>query len=560
MARNQRKQSGKSREKNIRIIPIGGMGEIGKNMFALEYEDEIMLIDGGLAFPDADMLGVDILVPKIDWVVENAAKIKGWVLTHGHEDHIGGLPYMLKLLPKIPMYGAKLTLGLLRGKFEEFKLKESDVDLREITTDERIKLSKYFTVDYFRMTHSIPDNSGLIIHTPIGRIVHTGDFKLDYNPADGKTSHLHKLAQAGEEGVLALISDSTNAERPGYTPSERDVMNAVDQIVSKTRGRVIVTTFSSHVHRLQNFVRVAERYDRRVVIEGRSMIKNTTIAQELGYLEVKEPLVSTDQMNDLADDKVLFLCTGSQGQPMAALSRLASRTHRKISLKAGDTVIMSSNPIPGNEEAVGRVINQLYALGVNVYYPPTYKVHASGHASQEELKLILDLTRPKFFIPWHGEVRHQVNHVKLAEGMSNPPQKSLIAENGDILELSRDDLRKVGQIDSGVIYIDNMGKVGEEITEPVIRDRQTLSSDGVVVIMALAGKQPSVEVISRGVAPNHRELHAEIEKIAMDGLQKGIREKRRLGDIRDDIFYPVRRYLRKATGRNPLIVPTVLEG
>ena len=560
MARNQRRQNGKSREKNIRIIPIGGMGEIGKNMFALEYEDEIMLIDGGLAFPDADMLGVDILVPKIDWVVENAAKIKGWVLTHGHEDHIGGLPYMLKLLPKIPMYGAKLTLGLLRGKFEEFKLKESDVDLREITTDERIKLSKYFTVDYFRMTHSIPDNSGLIIHTPIGRIVHTGDFKLDYNPADGKTSHLHKLAQAGEEGVLALISDSTNAERPGYTPSERDVMNAVDQIVSKTKGRVIVTTFSSHVHRLQNFVRVAERYDRRVVIEGRSMIKNTTIAQELGYLEVKDPLVSTDQMNDLADDKVLFLCTGSQGQPMAALSRLASRTHRKISLKAGDTVIMSSNPIPGNEEAVGRVINQLYGLGVNVYYPPTYKVHASGHASQEELKLILDLTRPKFFIPWHGEVRHQVNHVKLAEGMSNPPQKSLIAENGDILELSRDDLRKVGQIDSGVIFIDNMGKVGEEITEPVIRDRQTLSSDGVVVIMALAGAQPSVEVISRGVAPNHRELHAEIEKIAMDGLQKGIREKRRLGDIRDDIFYPVRRYLRKATGRNPLIVPTVLEG
>ena len=560
MARNQRRQGGKSREKNIRIIPIGGMGEIGKNMFALEYEDEIMLIDGGLAFPDADMLGVDILVPKIDWVVENAAKIKGWVLTHGHEDHIGGLPYMLKLLPKIPMYGAKLTLGLLRGKFEEFKLKESDVDLREITTDERIKLSKYFTVDYFRMTHSIPDNSGIIIHTPIGRIVHTGDFKLDYNPADGKTSHLHKLAQAGEEGVLALISDSTNAERPGYTPSERDVMNAVDQIVSRTKGRVIVTTFSSHVHRLQNFVRVAERYDRRVIIEGRSMIKNTTIAQELGYLEVKEPLVSTDQMNDLADDKVLFLCTGSQGQPMAALSRLASRTHRKISLKAGDTVIMSSNPIPGNEEAVGRVINQLYALGVNVYYPPTYKVHASGHASQEELKLILDLTRPKFFIPWHGEVRHQVNHVKLAEGMSNPPQKSLIPENGDVLELSRDDLRKVGQIDSGVIFIDNMGKVGEEITEPVIRDRQTLSSDGVVVIMALAGKQPSVEVISRGVAPNHRELHAEIEKIAMDGLQKGIREKRRLGDIRDDIFYPVRRYLRKATGRNPLIVPTVLEG
>ena len=324
-----------SNERKLHIIPIGGMGEIGKNMIALQYEDEILLIDGGLAFPDADMLGVDLLVPKIDWVVENAHKIKGWVLTHGHEDHIGGLPYMLKLLPKIPMYGAKLTLGFLRGKFEEFKLSENDVDLREVTTDDRIKISKYFTVDYFRMTHSIPDNSGFIIHTPIGRIVHSGDFKLDYHPADGKTSHLHKLAQAGEEGVLALISDSTNAERPGYTPSERDVMTAVEEIVSKTKGRVIVTTFSSHVHRLQNFIRVAERHDRRVIIEGRSMIKNTTIAQELGYLEVKQPLVSSSEISELQDDKVLFLCTGSQGQPMAALSTISLGYAREDSTQAG---------------------------------------------------------------------------------------------------------------------------------------------------------------------------------------------------------------------------------
>lgn len=546
--------------KALRIIPIGGMGEIGKNMFALEYEDEILLIDGGLAFPDADMLGVDILVPRIDWVIENAARIKGWVLTHGHEDHIGGLPYMIKLLPKIPMYGAKLTLGLLRGKFDEFRLKESDADLREISTDERIKVSKYFTVDFFRMTHSIPDNSGLIIHTPIGRVVHSGDFKLDYNPADGKTSHLHKLAQAGQEGVLALISDSTNAERPGYTPSERDVMNAVDQLVSKATGRVIVTTFASHVHRLQNFIRVAEKYDRRVIVEGRSMVKNTRIAQELGYLEVKHPLVSSDEMNNLADDKVLFLCTGSQGQPMAALSRLASGTHRKISLKQGDTVILSSNPIPGNEEAVGRVINELYGKGVAVFYPPTYRVHASGHASQEELKLILDLTRPKFFMPWHGEVRHQINHKRLAEQMATPPQKVVVAENGDVLELSRNDLKKVGQIDAGVVLIDSVGKTGEEVTEPIIRDRQTLSSEGVVVIMALVGKSPSVEVISRGVSQNHRELNGEIEKIALESLKRGVREKRTLSDIRDDIFYPVRRHLRKATGRNPLIVPTVLEG
>jgi ribonuclease J len=549
-----------SKDRTLRIIPLGGMGEIGKNMFAFEYDDEILLIDGGLAFPDADMLGVDLLVPKIDWVVEHADKVKGWVLTHGHEDHIGGIPYMLRLLPKIPMYGARLTLGLLRGKFEEFKLTESDVDLHEITTDDRIKISRYFTVDFFRMTHSIPDNSGLVVHTPIGRVIHSGDFKLDYHPADEKTSHLHKIAKAGEEGVLLLISDSTNAERPGYTPSERDVMRAVDDIVGRTKGRVIVTTFSSHVHRLQNFVRIAEKHDRRVVMEGRSMVKNMRIAQELGYLETKHPFVTTDEINELQDDKVLFLCTGSQGQPMAALSRLAAGNHAKITLKPGDNVIMSSNPIPGNEEAVGRVINQLYEREVNVYYPPAYKVHTSGHASQEELKLILDLTRPKFFIPWHGEVRHQVNHQRLAEGMARPPKKSLLVENGEIIELSRDDIKIAGQIDAGVVYIDSVGsRTGEQVTEPIIRDRQMLSNEGIVVIIGVMGKQPSVEVISRGVVGKDHEMLKEIENIAYESLKRGIREKRRINDIRDDIFYPVRRYVRKATGRNPLIVPSIVE-
>lgn len=550
----------KTTDRKLRIIPFGGMGEIGKNMFAFEYEDEILMIDGGLAFPDAEMLGVDILVPKIDWVVENVDRIVGWVLTHGHEDHIGGLPYMLKQLPrKIPMYGAKLTLGLLRGKFDEFRLKESDVDLREITPDDRIKISRNFTVDFFRMTHSIPDNSGLIIHTPLGRVVHSGDFKLDYHPADGKTSHLAKIAAAGAEGVLLLLSDSTNGERPGFTPSERDVMMAVDDLVSRAPGRVVVTTFSSHVHRLQNFIRVAEKYDRRVAVEGRSMIKNTKIAQELGYLETRFPLLTMDEMTELQADKVMVLCTGSQGQPMAALSRLASGTHRKLSLQKSDTIIMSSNPIPGNEEAVNRVVNQLYERGVRVLYPPKYRVHASGHASQEELKLILDLVRPKFFVPWHGEPRHQINHAWLAESMPHPPEKALIVQNGDVLELSRDDLKIVGTVDAGVMYIDSMGRTADEIGEPVIRDRQTLSSEGVVVIMALAAKKPSVEVIVRGVAGDAT-LKTEIEAIALENLKRGIKEKKRLADIRDDVFYPVRRYLRKATGRNPLIVPTVIEG
>ncbi len=557
--RSKEYESSTKDDRKLKVIALGGMGEIGKNMFAFEYEDEILLVDGGLAFPDAEMLGVDIIVPKIDWVVENAHKVKGWVLTHGHEDHIGGLPYMIRLLPKVPMYGAKLTLGLLRGKFDEFKLSESDVDLREITPDDRVKISNNFTVDFFRMTHSIPDNSGLVIHTPIGRVVHSGDFKLDYHPADGKSSHLHKLAQAGQDGVLLLISDSTNAERPGYTPSERDVMNAVDEILSKSKGRVIVTTFSSHVHRLQNFVRLAEKYDRRVVMEGRSMVKAIGIAQELGYMEARHPFVSTDDIGEMQDDKVLFLCTGSQGQPMAALSRLANGTHRKIRLKPGDTVILSSNPIPGNEEAVGRVINQLHASRVTVLYPPAHKVHTSGHASQEELKLILDLTRPKFFLPWHGEMRHQVHHERLANSMPHPPKKTMIVANGDVVELTRDDMRVTGSVDAGVVLIDTSGKAGDEVTEPIIRDRQALSADGVVVIMALASKNPTVEVILRGVASGGNGLKAEVEKIALENLTKGVREKRRLADIRDDIYYPVRRYLRKATGRNPLIVPTVIE-
>ena len=550
-----------TKDRKLRIIPMGGMGEIGKNMFAFEYEDEILLIDGGLAFPDADMLGVDLLVPKIDWVVENAHKIKGWVLTHGHEDHIGGIPYMLRLLPRIPMYGARLTLGLLRGKFDEFKIDEMDLDLNEVTTDDRVKISKYFTVDFFQMTHSIPDNSGLIVHTPIGRVVHSGDFKLDYHPADGKTSHLHKIAQAGDEGVLALISDSTRAESPGHSPSERDVANAIEDIVKNAKKRVIVTTFSSHVHRLQNVIHIAENHDRRVAIEGRSMVKNTRIAQELGYLKVKHPLVTPDQIADLSDDKVLFLCTGSQGQPMAALSRLASGTHAKIMLKPGDTVIMSSSPIPGNEEAVGRVINQLYERGINVFYPPAFKVHTSGHAYQQELKLMLDLTRPKFFIPWHGEWRHQANHKKLAESMAQPPKKSMIFQNGDIIELSRDDMKVSGQVDAGVVLIDNVGgRKGEEVTEPIVRDRQMLSSEGIVVIVAVMGSTPSVEVISRGVVEKNHEMLKEIETISFDSLKRGMREKRRTNDIRDDIFYPVRRYIRKSTGRNPVIIPTLISG
>jgi len=550
----------KQEERKLEYIPFGGMGEIGKNMAAFRYGDEILMVDGGLAFPDADMLGVDILVPRPDWILENAHQIKGWVLTHGHEDHIGGMPYLLKHLPRIPMYGAKLTLGLLRGKFDEFKLRESDVDLREVSPDERIKIGQHFTVDLFRMTHSIPDNSGLVIHTPIGKVVYTGDFKLDYHPADGKTSHLAKIAEAGRDGVLLLISDSTNAERPGTTPSEHEVKGAIAEIMAKAKGRVIVTTFSSHIHRLQNIVEIAESHDRRVVMEGRSMIKVARIAQELGYLKLRHPFIEADKLDGIQDDKLLFLCTGSQGQPMAALSRLAAGTHRKITLKRGDTVIMSSNPIPGNEEAVNRVINALYERDIDVFYPPTYKVHTSGHASREELKLVYDLARPRFFIPWHGEPRHQVNHLRLSAQMPRPPKKAIIPHNGDVVTITKDDIKVTGQVEAGIIYIDAVGRSSDEIDEPIIRDRQMLSEEGIVVIMAVAGRKPTVEVLTRGVAQGNNGLIADLERIALDAVTRGVKEKRNLQDIRDDIFYPVRRHLRKATGRNPLILPTVLEG
>ena len=547
-------------DRKLEFIPFGGLGEIGKNMSVFRFEDEILVVDGGLAFPDADMLGVDILVPKIDWLVAHAHQIKGWVLTHGHEDHIGGLPYMLKQLPKVPMYGAKLTLGLLRGKFEEFNLKEGDVDLHEVTPDDRIKIGKHFTVDLFRMTHSIPDNSGMVIHTPIGRVVYTGDFKLDYHPSDGKTSHLAKIAEAGRDGVLLLISDSTNAERPGTTPSEWDVKGAISEIMSKAKGRVIVTTFSSHIHRLQNIIDVAESLDRRIVMEGRSMVKVARIAQELGYLKLKQGFVETEKMDGIQDDKLLLITTGSQGQPMAALSRLAAGTHRKITLKRGDTVIMSSNPIPGNEEAVNRVINALYERDIDIFYPPRYKVHTSGHASQEELKLVFDLARPRFFIPWHGEARHQVNHLRLSAAMPRPPKKAIIPHNGDVVTITKDDIRVTGQIPSGVIYIDSVGKSADEIDEPIIRDRQMLAEEGIVVIMAVMSAQPSVEVIARGVAQGQNGLLKDIERMTLDAVKRGVKEKRRLQDVRDDIFYPVRRHIRKVTGRNPLILPTVLEG
>ena len=543
---------------HVEIIPLGGMGEIGKNLFAFRYRDEILVVDGGLAFPEEGMPGVDLLIPRIDYLVQNKDLIRGWVLTHGHEDHIGALPFLFPQLPKVPVYGARLTLGLLKGKLEEYGLRPGEFSLKEISPDDRIQVGRYFTVDLFRMTHSIPDNSGMILRTPVGTIVHTGDFKLDPTPIDGKVSHLAKLAQAGAEGVLLLIADSTNAERPGYTPSEMEIAKELDRVIGRAPGRVFVTTFASHIHRIQAVIWAAEKYGRKVAMEGRSMLKFSRIALELGYLKVKDRLYTLEEVKDLPDHQVLVLATGSQGQPMSVLSRLALGTHVQMAIKPGDTVILSSSPIPGNEEAVNRVINRLYALGAYVLYPPTYKVHASGHASQEELKLILNLTTPRFFLPWHGEVRHQTNFKWLAESMSHPPEKTLVVENGTLLRLTKDTFEAVGQVPAGALYVDGLG-VGD-ITDEILMDRQLLAQEGLVVITALAGRDPVVEVLSKGFVKAGERLLGEVKRMALEAIRNGVREKKPLEKIRDDIYYPVKKFLKKATGRDPVILPVVIEG
>lgn len=541
---------------HVEIIPLGGMGEIGKNITVFRYQDEILVVDGGLAFPEEHMPGVDLLIPKIDFLLDHAKDIRGWVLTHGHEDHIGALPYLLPELPRVPIYGAKLTLGLVKGKLEEFQLNPGDFNFKEVSTDEHIAIGRFFTVDLFRMTHSIPDNSGMVIHTPIGKIVHTGDFKLDPTPIDGKPSHLAKIAQAGAEGVLLLIADSTNAERPGTTPSELEIAKNLDQVIGKSKGRVFVTTFASHTHRIQSVIKAAEKYGRKVAMEGRSMLKFSRIATELGYLNAKDRLYTMEEIKDLPDNQILVLATGSQGQPMSVLSRLASGSHAKLSIEPGDTVILSSSPIPGNEEAVNRVINQLYALGALVYYPPNHRIHASGHASQDELKIVLNLATPKFFMPWHGEIRQQTNFKWLAESLGEPPKKTLVVENGDVVKLTQDSFEVTGKVVAGAVYVDGLG-VGD-ITDEILQDRQLMAAEGVVVITALAGREPHVEVVSKGFVKAGERLLVGVRKMSLDVLIKGIREKKTLEAIRDDIYYPVKKFLRKETGRDPVIILTAI--
>ncbi len=474
---------------SLKIIPLGGLGEIGKNTMLLSCGNDMMLVDAGLAFPTDEMLGVDLVLPDISYLIENQHKLKGLAITHGHEDHIGGIPFILDEMPIPVIYGPALALGLLENKLKENGL-EDRTTLRKVHPRQQVRIG-CFNVEFVRCTHSIADSFSLIIRTPVGTVVHTGDFKFDFTPVDGEQFDIASLSKAGEEGVLLLMSDSTNTEREGFTPSERTVWKKINEVFANAKKRIIVTTFASNVHRIRQVLQAALKYDRKVVILGRSMLNNANISRELGYMTFPDGLlVPVEQIKDMPPDKVVILTTGSQGEPLSALSRMANDEHKQIKIQEGDTVIISATPIPGNERLIANTINALFVLGADVIYGREAGVHVSGHGCREEQKLMINLCKPKYFMPIHGEYRMLVGHAQLAVDCGVEPQNSFVMENGDVLELFEDRGQKVGRVKSGIILIDSNREW--KIDEEIITDRRHLAEDGLVVIALSMNKQREV--------------------------------------------------------------------
>ncbi|HVL54766.1 MAG TPA: ribonuclease J, partial [Vitreimonas sp.] len=484
----------------LRIIPLGGVGEIGKNMYVFEYGDDIVVIDCGLMFPEPEMYGIDLVVPDVTYLKERRANVRAFLITHAHEDHVGGLPYILPEFPGVPVYASTLARGLLGNKIKEHKLHSNP--LLALDPGDEIDVGPFHVIP-FRVGHSIPDAMGIALRTPVGTIVHTGDFKFDHTPVDGKLSDFHILAKLGEEGVVVLLSDSTRAENPGYTESERTVGEAFREIMEPLQGRVIVATFASNIARIQQVLDAAAAFDRRVAVIGRSMEQNFRIATDLGYLTYDASrIVPKDKIGDIQDDKLVIVTTGSQGEPMSGLARMANRDHRFVEIEAGDTVILSASPIPGNEEYVARTIDNLFKAGANVFYHTIKRAHVSGHASQEELKLMLGLTKPRHFIPIHGEFRMQVQHGRLAIETGVAPENVFIIENGTPIEISEDGSARRGQpVPAGYVFVDGLS-VGD-VGEIVLRDRRALANDGMFMIVLTVDKQTGAvigrpEIITRG--------------------------------------------------------------
>ena len=487
-------------KQKLKVIPLGGLGEIGKNMMVLEYDNDIIVIDAGLMFPEEDMLGIDLVIPDMSYVVERKEKVRGIVITHGHEDHIGALPYLLPQLENVPVYSTKLTNGLIRVKLKERKAHDG-INLKVLNFGKEITLGR-FRVELFPVCHSIPDASGIIIRTPEGIVIHSGDFKIDYTPVSGKPTDLSRLAQLGAQGVLLLLADSTYAELPGYTPSERIVGESLDNVISNASGRVIVTTFSSLISRVQQVIDAAARHGRRVFIVGRSMTDTVHIALELGYLNAPDGILGRiDEVKGLPNNKIVLITTGSQGEPTSALVRIANRDHRHVHIQRGDTIVLSATPVPGNESLVNRTVDSLFKQGAQVIYDKLGRVHVHGHGSQEELKLILSLVKPKFFVPVHGEYRHLSLHARLAESVGIPAENIFVLEDGDVLELNANAARVNGKVGSGHVYVDGLS-VGD-IDGVVLRTRRMLSRDGIVVVIIAVNRQTGKlvgrpDIVTRG--------------------------------------------------------------
>lgn len=544
------------------VIPLGGLGEIGKNMTVIQYGNDIIVIDAGLAFPDDDMFGIDLVIPDMSYLIENRDKVRAVVITHGHEDHIGGLSYLLNEV-NVPVYATKLVCGLIEGKLKENHI--TNYTLNEVHHGDEVQIG-CMKVGFIHTNHSIPDASALYFRTPVGTIVHTGDFKMDLTPVDGRQMDIHKFAELGRRGVLLLMSDSTNAERAGYTESETTVGHAFRKAFRAAKGRIILATFASNISRIQQAINTAVQFKRKVTVLGRSMVNNVQIAIELGYLDVPEGvIIEPDELNRYPDDQILILTTGSQGEPMAGLSRMASNNHRSVSIMPGDTVIISATPIPGNETGVGRTIDNLMRLGANVIAGRDKKIHVSGHASQEELKLMLELIKPKYFIPVHGEYRMLKTHGDLAVMMGVAKDHVLIGDNGQIFEFSNRSGHKTGHVNAGRVFVDGLG-VGD-VGNIVIRDRQQLAMEGVVIVVMTLAKGTShplagPDIVSRGFVYVRdseeliREAHDRVAAVLERCEAGNIRE---WAVIKSQVRDTLSRYLYEKTRRRPMILPIIME-
>lgn len=548
----------------LKIIPLGGLEEIGKNMTVLEYGDDMLLIDAGLMFPDDDHPGIDLILPDYSYVLERADKLKGIVITHGHEDHTGALPYLLKDLGRrVPVLGTRLTLGLIGGKLEEHHL--SKTKLREVRPGGHVSMG-VFGLDFFAVNHSIPDGVAVLIRTPVGNVLHTGDFKLDQTPIDGRLTDYAAFSKAGVQGVKLLLSDSTNAENRGMTTSESAVGTALREIFAQTDRRIIVASFASHVHRVQQICDAAVACGRKIVVTGRSMVNTTRIARELGYLQVNDAdILDAYAMGDIPSGQVVVLCTGSQGEPLSALARIASGDHPTIKIEAGDTVVISATPVPGNEKAVSKVINRLMKRGANVIHKGVAPVHVSGHAAAEELKLMLNLTKPEYFMPVHGETRHLHAHARLARSTGVPEENVFIMENGGCLVMDENGVRRGRSIDAGVTYVDGMA-VGD-LGHMVLRDRLALSSDGLaIVVVAIDGQSGAIagapQLITRGLvlgasdAESIEEAKTRLEKVLKRLAREGVTDA---AVVRKSLRDSLSQYIWEAARCRPMIVPVVLE-